>query len=183
MAADARIIAAWDRTSAPISRYFDLIEALGAGGDERQIVRSFPQPRQRNYRASESDRRAQPCTGAGGRYHYGWLPRWSTIWRRESPSLPAAWAKLSKRSDVGSATLIRAAPVLPRSGDILPLFRGTSVIRKALTLRRYAFGRGFCFRGKKMARRPLLLLGTLVSLTVAGLIVLLNYGGLLASSG
>jgi hypothetical protein len=34
-----------------------------------------------------------------------------------------------------------------------------------------------------MARRPLLLLGILVSLTVAGLIVLLNYGGLLAGSG
>jgi hypothetical protein len=41
MAADARIIAAWDRTSAPISRYFDLIETLGTGGDERQIVRGF----------------------------------------------------------------------------------------------------------------------------------------------
>jgi hypothetical protein len=33
------------------------------------------------------------------------------------------------------------------------------------------------FEGKKMACRPLLLLGTLVSLTVAGLIVLLNFGG------
>jgi hypothetical protein len=41
MAADARIIATWDRTSGPISRYFDLIEALGTGGDERQIVRGF----------------------------------------------------------------------------------------------------------------------------------------------
>jgi hypothetical protein len=41
MAADARITAAWDRAAAPISRYFDLIEALGTGGDERQIVRSF----------------------------------------------------------------------------------------------------------------------------------------------
>jgi hypothetical protein len=41
MAADARIIAAWDRAAAPISRYFDLIEALATGGNERQIVRGF----------------------------------------------------------------------------------------------------------------------------------------------
>jgi AcrR family transcriptional regulator len=41
MAADARIIAAWDRAAGPLSRYFDLIEALGTGGDERQIVRGF----------------------------------------------------------------------------------------------------------------------------------------------
>jgi hypothetical protein len=34
-------MAAWDRASAPISRYFDLIEALATGGDERQIVRGF----------------------------------------------------------------------------------------------------------------------------------------------
>ena len=41
MVADAKIMAAWDRASAPISRYFDLIEALATGGDERQIVRGF----------------------------------------------------------------------------------------------------------------------------------------------
>lgn len=41
MAADARVITAWDRASVPISRYFDLIEALGTGGDEQQIVRGF----------------------------------------------------------------------------------------------------------------------------------------------
>jgi hypothetical protein len=41
MVADVRIMAAWDRASAPISRYFDLVEALATGGDERQIVRGF----------------------------------------------------------------------------------------------------------------------------------------------
>ena len=41
MAADFRIITAWDRASAPISRYFDLIEALASGRDEREIARGF----------------------------------------------------------------------------------------------------------------------------------------------
>ena len=41
MVPDTRIIAVWDRASAPISRYLDLIEALGTGGDEREIVRGF----------------------------------------------------------------------------------------------------------------------------------------------
>jgi hypothetical protein len=41
MVADTKIITAWDRASAPISRYFDLVEALATGGDERQIVRGF----------------------------------------------------------------------------------------------------------------------------------------------
>jgi hypothetical protein len=41
MVADAKVIAAWDRASAPISRYFDLIEALATGGDERQIMRGL----------------------------------------------------------------------------------------------------------------------------------------------
>jgi len=41
MVSDATMIAAWDRASAPISRYLDLIEALATGGDERQIVRGF----------------------------------------------------------------------------------------------------------------------------------------------
>jgi hypothetical protein len=41
MVADARIIAAWDRASAPISRYFDLVEALATGHDEHQVVRGF----------------------------------------------------------------------------------------------------------------------------------------------
>ena len=41
MAFDAKMIAAWDRASAPISRYFDLIESLVTGGDERQIVRGL----------------------------------------------------------------------------------------------------------------------------------------------
>ena len=41
MVVDARIIAAWDRSSAPISRYFDLVEALATGHDEREVVRGF----------------------------------------------------------------------------------------------------------------------------------------------
>ena len=41
MVADARIMATWDRASAPISRYFDLIESLATGDDERDIVRGF----------------------------------------------------------------------------------------------------------------------------------------------
>ena len=41
MVADGRIIVAWDRASASISRYFDLVEALGTGQDEQQIVRAF----------------------------------------------------------------------------------------------------------------------------------------------
>ena len=41
MVADLRIITAWERASAPISRYFDLVEALATGHDERQVVRGF----------------------------------------------------------------------------------------------------------------------------------------------
>jgi hypothetical protein len=41
MVADARMMAAWDRASAPISRYFDLVEGLATGSDERQVVRGF----------------------------------------------------------------------------------------------------------------------------------------------
>jgi len=41
MVADVRIMAAWDRASAPIPHYFDLIEALATGGDERRVVRGF----------------------------------------------------------------------------------------------------------------------------------------------
>jgi hypothetical protein len=77
MAADARVITSWDRASVPISRYFDLIEALGTGGDEQQIVRGF-RSLDKDLSSVGSDRRAQPCTGAGGRHRYGWLPRWLT---------------------------------------------------------------------------------------------------------
>ena len=41
MVADSRIVAAWDRASGPVSRYFDLIQTLATGGDERQIVRGL----------------------------------------------------------------------------------------------------------------------------------------------
>jgi len=41
MPADAKIMAAWDRATGPISRYFDSIEALASGRDERAIARSF----------------------------------------------------------------------------------------------------------------------------------------------
>jgi hypothetical protein len=41
MVADAKIIDAWNRASGPISRYFDFIEALARGEDERQIVRGL----------------------------------------------------------------------------------------------------------------------------------------------
>ena len=41
MVADLRIITAWERASAPISRYFDLVEALATGHDERRVVRGF----------------------------------------------------------------------------------------------------------------------------------------------
>jgi hypothetical protein len=41
LVADARIIAAWNRASASISRYFDLVETLATGQDEHQVVRGF----------------------------------------------------------------------------------------------------------------------------------------------
>ena len=41
MVADAKIMAAWDRATAPISRYFDLIEGVASGHDEREIARGL----------------------------------------------------------------------------------------------------------------------------------------------
>jgi hypothetical protein len=103
MAVDARIIAAWDRAAAPISRYFDLIEALGTGGDERQIVRGF---RSLDKELSSVGIKSEsPAVYRSGRPISLWLiTAMVDDLAAGSLSLPAAWAKPSKRSGVGSTS-------------------------------------------------------------------------------